>query len=467
MELKMSRTQKSISFILSIIAILFFIYLSMTYAILIWLLLYILGNRYEYFMASNANIENRNIFSIFFPIISIIGLITVLDNLALQNTAWSHYWSDDHRFYLNIVNLYNYGLFNNSYDSGPYEYLVYIVSRLFFPSSIPLLQELVLFNWFLLGLTALKVDFLVLLVTKKKIPIILLFSSLLLNFIIVDSSVRLYRDVLVIYLSLTSTIYIFKHKPIKAYLVIIPVFMLRGFSGILLAVMNILLVKYRRSSINNYYAFWSLVFIFLISSTLYSTNTFTSILPYLSQSKDIGLYKGVYSGMSLEEFVQNRHSVRVGRTGNEMVADAYSQNSSKTLSSIIRMATVLFFPITINSPYIYSSYIVGFSWYEVLKWVFVLNWIVLIPLIVTGVINIIQSGDGISKLIVLYFLVGWFLIALISTQQRHMFAFVIYFPLIIMQGTDALLQQKRLRSVYTLFLILTILLLAIWNILIK
>ena len=465
----MSRVQKSISFILSIFAIVLFINLSMNYAIFIWLVLYFIGYRYEYFIASKANIENRNIFSIFFPIISIIGLITVFDNLALQNTPWSHYWSDDHRFYLNIVKLYDYGIFNNPYDIGTYEHLVYIVSRLFFPSSIPLLQELLLFNWFLLGLTALKIDIIIILVTRRKISVILLFSSLLLNFIIVDSSVRLYRDILVIYLSLTSTLYIFKHEPIKAYLLIVPVFMLRGFSGILLLIMNILFVKYRRYSMNNYYAFWSLAFIFLISSTLYSTDTFTSILPYLSQSKDIGLYKGVYSDMSLEEFVQNRHNVRANRTGNEMIADAYSQNqkSSKITSSFIRMATVLFFPITINSPYIYSSHKVGFSWYEMLKWVFVLNWIVVIPLIITGVISIIKYGDGISKLIVLYFLVGWFLIALISTQQRHMFAFVIYFPIFIAQGTDALFRQKRLRPVFTLFLILTILLLAIWNILIK
>lgn len=433
-----------------IIVVGLYTYLQELKAFTIWLLVLLLLYKVAPMLRINKlkNFEFKKVVTISYLVLSIMGLIIVFDNRHNFGVDFG-YGADDSRFFTQIE-----GLANG--DSASYISLYVIVFSIFFRiihffcDSVNLL-DLLPINWALSAICIYFASHLVFLVTRKVIPVWLLGVCLLGNFTYVDSTVRLYRDGMLLCFLLMSFVFLINKKNVRFAMSSIIVTLLRGLNGMTLYLF--LMCKILSDRFKKVHTFYLSVVFFSTIIIILSLPISNILVNYMTDASRIFLYEKVFANYDFYERLKMR---------NEALSSVYKEGSVTSnlhssggmVGSIGKVLITPFYPMSIPSLWMDSDYHGvygsvsyvrnGFFLFNAVRWLMVVCWIFVIPHLVIG-IWVAMKGNRLLNSFVLYYFIMVVIVALFSGQSRHTCGFSVLNPLLAAIGYYEVKSNPKIR----------------------
>ena len=431
------------------------------YSFFIWLFFYFFGRRVCSFVDHCSCF--RRLYDMAYFIISFVGLIVVFDN----NKNFGTYFGkgiDDYRYFKNISMIEGGG--------GFFEIIlapVYSSIALFKASGEVNLVDILPINWLAASIVVVVVAKFIVMIGFQIKSVTLFLSSILLSYNFIDNAVRLYRDVWVVLFMVIAIIAIYERKKIAFALFSILTGLMRGANFMLLIVFyfinNIFAGNKKVVYIAAFMTFSAFSYVAIDKVVVYSTafDRVDKIQEYLSKSG---------SGNDAFRYLEVRGEVvsRDNYMRSNYLSGALSEGGVK--SFLVKVFAMVFYPLTIHSPYKYQEInadfaevnsVKGFFLYEVIKIFFVLSWSIYLPYLILG----LWVGFFKERKILLSIVVFLFIILLTfsyaSGQSRHLMILVALYPVITIVGYDY--SKKSEFSNYMFFSqVFVFVLIILWNI---
>jgi len=404
-------------------------------------------------------------------ILSLFGLIMSLDNVHnfLEPFAGGH---DDSDFFDSITKL-------SSGDSSQvevflFEYPMAIYGAFLntiFPYRDFTLFDLLPLNWMISALTVGLSGYLASVVSKNRIPTVLLLMTITGNFIYVDSTVHLYRDGFIMFFGLLSLILVFQKKYTRSLVFIILTGILRGANGIL----SLFFLIMHRLTLNikskKKYFITILSGLFFMIYSLVMLNEYGGLIRAISSNVDsFDRYSNSFSSLSISEILVRRYEKKiVGSTG---TVKQYSDAEGVSLSAAVaRVGYGLFYPIRYNPIIMDSSHNSvnkttfirdGVFVFNIIGWFMVSIWIIIIPLLLYGLFRAVLGSIEQRNMVVLY-VVSLLMITFISMQTRHALFYITLTPIFINIAYQHIKHERNKGLVLLIAQGVTALLLILYN----
>lgn len=398
-----------------------------------WCFSYFLGKFIV--LKTTTHSDNLKLYNIFYFLFSFFGIILLIDNYLNFGIHFG-FAGDDSRYFDSIILLSRFNLPDEfglwEIVLSTYAFLISLINP--FELKLP---DILSFNWMLVSVLGLLISELTYQIIKKPIPIFLFVLSFAFCFKIVDSTVRLYRDVLVLIFMIYSFISIMNRRKIRFLLSSVFAGLIRGANGILSLV--IFPILFLRCFINRNAIFYIYLFIGVAICIMIVLKM--NFLVYASDISRTSRYESVYEDASLAETLEIRNeNLKKTASSSKVISSAYSGDGIS--SYLIKAITSFFFPITFHSPFemktvnSYKSdktHVYGFYIYNIITWIFICSWFVIIPYLFYGVKYAFFSKNY-TNVFFVYYVLAFILIAFISGQGRHACAFLMLNPLFVTIG---------------------------------
>jgi len=472
-EEHLKKYQKTYEYsLVSFLIIPLFIYLDSFRSIIPWFICYgLIGIISNILSKKIADLNNfKSIVKFSYIILSILGLIITVDNVNNFGLPYGD-GHDDSEFFYNMKIL-------AEGTSGRTEYGLYIfigslfarfTNFIFFFKDVSIIDLLPL-NWVMAALCIGLSGQLAYTVLSRKLPNSLLFLTLIGNFVFVDSTVRLYRDVFMLFFVLLSMILILKKKYIKGLFSTMLAGIIRGADGLLTLFflgLHSITSKVNKKHVNKIYI---IIIISLLVFSLNINQRGSIFIALCSRSAESTKYYQVFEGFSISDIAKLRMDKIYNRERGFMAS--LSQQYGGIIGFFIKLIIFLFFPITFYSPvmsmkfntFYDSGYVLnGFFIFNIIKWLMVLCWIIIIPLFIIGFIKAIK-GTITEKNFVMLYLISLILIILISGQFRHTAFLVVLNPVFINIGFNAISKNHKYLKIFKILKISIFILIIFYNI---
>lgn len=445
----------------AVIALIYIIYVltnnlfSFPYWIIALITVYYVSKKIKNWLDSSLSIIGLTIFS--YLLLSIIGLITVTVNNYNYGSNFSPYL-DDQLYFDNITRIVEDHI---NRPATLYEYFMsvwyFIFSR--FSNSIDIL-DLLPINW-AIGALVISLSYqLVFDVTQRTCPFWLFIAATIGNVMISNTVVNLYRDGLVLFLSLISILITIRKKYIIAFLILVVCGFVRagnsfiGLSFIALSILTKIEFFHKRR-----------VAIFMVLLILLFSILALDKIVYLG--KYGRSFLGSNEQRTLSETIKNRST---------WLSDPTPEAESNLTVKLFNMGIIgwplmpfasLFAPIRIQPLFIESKAVVfnhssvsysGINWQSITSGITILLWVLVGPHILKGLFYA-SRGTAIERNIFAYFILALLAVTFVSFVDRHRAAFIIIYPVFITISYYYSLEYnslKNTRIIRFIFLILVI-----------
>lgn len=375
---------------------------------------------------------------------SIVGLVVVNIYRASYGLDFGPS-TDDSRFFERIAEL--------TVGNTPARFTLYELSLSYYCRFIrsfffePRLLDLLPFNWFVSALVVRYSHLLAINISGRKLGIWLTFIAVVGNYRFLDVGVHLYRDSLLLLCILWSLIFSFQKRYVLASLLVLPVGLIRGGNGILLAISIglIFLGISINGRIKKYIVAFLLAIIILPICYYNQQAIIFNATSFVSYSDKQLLYEDIGEVITARKSIQVDDKVQKGWM--------YDLIYRSPLAYPIRPIFTLFLPLSFAEPFVWKNVAVdGFrerlvymlNIEGIANWLTIPLWLVLGPLFFWGLKDGWKLGEK-QKTFIIVFLLWIFVISVVSFQGRHSTAFIILIPSVIsLTNIDRLKSNRNL-----------------------
>jgi len=369
-----------------------------------------------------------------YMISAFIGILYMCINLYVYNAPFQHAY-DDSYYFMQAKEISE----NNIRIWQPYETIlsfIYSIIKLF---TIPTLESLIVFNWFMSAFVIFFSKILAEEITSSKLKDFHMYILLIGNIFFIDSVVHLYRDVLLLFSFLLSMIFLVKKNIFRSLSMSFLTSSIRLANGGL----NIIII---------------LIFRFLKINIFYVTIIIIGIM-YLINILDQTIYLGSYlRGLAHAEALNNQ--VTLTDIINLRLESMHEDNDgfTKKIYSIPLFGYILapmvniFSPIICYSPFVDMRvhllnpdrifYTSGFNLFNLLSWITIFIWFYVAPRLIIGLKRALFGKEN-ERAFFIIFIILVITVSLISTQGRHRTIFIVLYPIFIALFNKYKLNKKE------------------------